>query len=125
MSYLDLARHVRSELPPSGERNTAIRSEKSELSEKRSIEPDVDAIVWRVAAFRARIPLRGPIWPPRIRNTPLTDTTGHCSLCGDALPTDPAPRFRRCRLCIHALWLALNVVREDVPLAQHATQETH
>jgi hypothetical protein len=82
-------------------------------------------VAWRERAFRERVPARGPIWPPRIRTTPLCDTASHCSLCGDALPTDPAPRFRRCRLCIQALWLALNVVREDVPVAQNATQETH
>jgi hypothetical protein len=82
-------------------------------SEGSTPDPEV---LWRVAAFRARIPSRGPIWPPRIRNTPLTDTAGHCSLCGDALPTgDQAPRFRRCAACVRALWRALNVVREAVP----------
>jgi hypothetical protein len=67
-----------------------------------------DEIAWRVAAFRTRIPVGGPIWPPQVRQTPLCDMPDHCSLCGDELPSDPVPRFRRCQHCIRALWLALN-----------------
>jgi hypothetical protein len=77
-------------------------------------EPPAD-IAWRVVAFRAVIPARGPIWPPRIRNTPLCDTPGHCSLCGDALPVEPAPRFPRCAPCVRALWLALNACAKGYP----------
>jgi hypothetical protein len=73
-----------------------------------------EEIAWRAAAFRARIPAHGPIWPPRIRNTSDCDTSGHCSLCGDMLPTDPAPRFPRCMPCVHALWLAIHEVREGL-----------
>jgi hypothetical protein len=76
-------------------------------------EPQVE-IAWRVAAFRNVIPAQGPIWPPRIRDTALCDTPGHCSLCGDALSTDPAPHFPRCQPCVRALWLALNAEREGV-----------
>jgi hypothetical protein len=68
-------------------------------------------VQWREAAFRQRIRPTGPIWPPRIRNTPLTDTPGHCSLCGDVL-VPPLPRFPRCQPCVRALWLALNATRE-------------
>jgi hypothetical protein len=76
-------------------------------------EPTAD-IAWRVAAFRDALPALGPIWPPRIRNTSLADTPGHCSLCGDQLPTDPTaqPRFPRCAPCVRALWLALHEIRE-------------
>src|SRR5258707_8338400 len=49
-----------------------------------------EEIAWRTAASRTCIPVHGPIWPPRIRNTSDCDTSGHCSLCGDVLPTDPA-----------------------------------
>jgi hypothetical protein len=77
---------------------------------------DVEHITWRLDAFRAAIPEHGPIWPPRIRNIPETDMAGHCSLCGDELPISPAPRFPRCPWCIEALTLALNIVREGVPL---------
>lgn len=77
-------------------------------------------VAWRVAAFRAAIPAHGPIWPPKLRHCPETDTPGHCSLCGDALvardlhdlPPQSAPRFPRCQLCVAALWLALTDVRE-------------
>ena len=71
-------------------------------------------VAWRVAAFRERIPQRDPIWPPRLRDTPLCDTPGYCSLCGDELPTDPAhmPRFPRCHPCIRALRLAMYEKRE-------------
>lgn len=74
-------------------------------------------VQWRLAAFRERIPAHGPIWPPRLRDTPLCDTPGHCSLCGDPLPTDQdaLPRFPRCRPCVRALWLALNAEREGAP----------
>jgi hypothetical protein len=71
-------------------------------------------VAWRVTAFRTRIPAHGPIWPPRLRDTPLTDTPGHCTLCGDALPTDPEPRFPRCAPCIRALWIVLHETREEV-----------
>ncbi len=71
-------------------------------------------VQWRIAAFHAVIPTHGPIWPPRIRTTPLCDTPGYCSLCGDELPLDPAPRFRRCAACVQALWLAMNEIREGV-----------
>ncbi len=77
-------------------------------------EPSSTDPGWRVAAFRERIPQDGPIWPPKLRNSPLTDTEGHCSLCGDALTTDsPA---RRCEPCVRALWLALNCHREGVTI---------
>ena len=71
-------------------------------------------ITWRVAAFRAAIPANGPIWVPRIQNTAHCDTPGHCSLCGDVLPIDPARRFPRCIPCVRALWLALNEIREQI-----------
>ena len=73
-------------------------------------------VAWRVAAFRTAIPARDPIWPPRIRDIEKCDTPGHCSLCGDELPTDLTRRFPRCTPCVRALWLALNWSREDVPV---------
>src|SRR5262249_43307260 len=79
---------------------------------------DNEAVAWRLEAFRARIPAHGPIWPPRLRDDPRCDTPGHCSLCGDVLPTDPAPKFPRCQPCVRALTLALNALREDVPRTQ-------
>jgi hypothetical protein len=69
---------------------------------------------WRVVAFRAVIPAHGPIWPPRVRETPLTDTPGHCTLCGDVLPTDRAPQFPRCAPCVRALSQVLHETREEV-----------
>jgi len=66
-------------------------------------EPPSTEDNWRVAAFRERIPATGPIRIPKLRNSPLTDAQGYCSLCGDALTHDsPA---RRCRPCVRALWL--------------------
>lgn len=71
-------------------------------------ETQEDEMVWRVAAFRVVLPIHGPIWPPKLRNTPQTDAPGHCSLCGDALPTEPAPGFPRCQPCARALWCVLD-----------------
>lgn len=98
------------------------RSAEAIVSQLRDHKPEVLALLcagesevtWRWEAFRVRIRAHGPIWPPRIRDGPLTDTPGHCSLCGDALPTDPAPRFPRCQPCVRALWLAVNEMREGV-----------
>jgi hypothetical protein len=78
------------------------------------VPDDPSDVQWRTVAFRAIIPAHGPIWPPRIRTTPLCDTPGYCSLCGDELPLDPVPRFRRCAVCVQALWLAMNEIREGV-----------
>jgi hypothetical protein len=90
----------------------ALRDRKPEIMALLSRE---DAEVhWRFAAFRAALPTRGPIWPPRIRNTARCDTLGCCGLCGDELPKSSGLRFPRCQSCIHALWLALNTVREGV-----------
>jgi hypothetical protein len=69
---------------------------------------------WRVEAFRERIPSRGPIWPPLIRDTADCDAPDRCGLCGDALSTDPAPRFPRCHACVQALEQALLELREGV-----------
>jgi hypothetical protein len=85
-------------------------------TDKTDESPADDAVDvrWRTVVLRAIIPAHGPIWPPRIRTTPLCDTPGYCSLCGDELPIDPVPRFRRCAACVRALWLAMNELREGV-----------
>jgi hypothetical protein len=95
-----------------------------ELDERRSASDTMRAapddgpeaeIAWRAAAFRARIPAAGAIWPPRLRQTARCDTPGHCSLCGDALPPERVGSpWRRCAPCVRALWLALHEGRERV-----------
>src|SRR6185312_11827507 len=61
-----------------------------------SVGDSGDEITWRMAAFQARIPSHGPVWPPRICQRLECDVPGHCTLCGDELPQNPAPRFPRC-----------------------------
>jgi hypothetical protein len=71
-------------------------------------------VAWRVAAFRAAVPAHGPVLAPGIRNAATCDTPGHCHLCGDRLPRDPATRFPRCAPCARALRLALSDTGEQV-----------
>lgn len=86
-----------------------IRQLRESKAEVMKVLTDEEAVVaWRVALFRATLPQQGPIWPPKLRNTPKTDTPGHCSICGDSLPTDPALRFPRCQPCMQALWRVLD-----------------
>lgn len=79
--------------------------------------PVQDVVEWRVTAFRDRLPAHGPIWPPHIRDSVLCDAPGYCHLCGDALLSEPAPRYPRCQPCVQALWLVLHTQREEVPQA--------
>lgn len=116
MSFLEIVRCTRHNTSLSDASSpVTYQGEKSEKSEKRVHlpgVPDVTEIAWRVAAFRAVLPDHGTIWPPKIRDTQWTDAPGCCSLCGDALPTDPTPRFARCEPCMQALWIALHETRE-------------
>lgn len=120
MTYLDLARSILNALPSAKDtaRSPGEISEISEISEK-SPKASVGGalageVAWRLEAFCARLPTHGPIWPPRVRESALCDAPGYCSLCGDKLPTDPALRFPRCRPCVRALTLALQVTREGL-----------
>lgn len=72
------------------------------------------AVRWRYALLCARLPARGPIWPPRLHDGPECDTPGFCSMCGEPLTGDPPPRFPRCPACVEALTFALLTVREGV-----------
>lgn len=65
-------------------------------------------LAWRIDALRGCIRAHGPIWPPKLRNIPQTDTPGHCSLCGDVLPSDSKPGFPRCQPCVQTLWRVLD-----------------
>lgn len=75
-------------------------------------------VTWRLAIFRARIPAHGPIWPPRLRDTPLCDTPGQCTLCGDTLSPD---RRYRCAECVTALELVTAAVREGAAVTTALT----
>ncbi len=127
--WLDRLKHHLSAAPEVESAYASVLETARTPTDKTDITPSVDSFVgfvgasgdaqedeiaWRVATFRARIPARGPIWPPRICQTAECDMPGHCSLCGDELPTDFIQRFRRCRRCIQALWQALNERREGV-----------
>jgi hypothetical protein len=77
--------------------------------------PTLDAaLAWRVDAMRAQIPPRGPI-PFLVARLDLATphTPDHCRSCGD--PLDEGRRYR-CAPCQEAAWLALNEVREGVPV---------
>jgi hypothetical protein len=78
-----------------------------------SLADESTDVQWRTDAFRTLIPTRGPIWAPRLRDTPRCDMPGHCSLSGDDLPAERLTSpWRRCAPCVRALRLVLNEVRE-------------
>lgn len=67
-------------------------------------------IIWRVAAMRPQVPARGPIPFLVARTWALeVDKAGRCMSC--AQPLD-AGRSIRCALCVAAIELVLNEVRE-------------
>ncbi|MGZ3673606.1 MAG: hypothetical protein ACXVCO_04795 [Ktedonobacterales bacterium] len=123
--WLERLKHIREstaeratceqEKVPKSEEGSTDKTDRSALPAHTAAATPIgndSGVVWRVAAFRAIVPKRGPVWPIKIRSASQTDTPGHCSLCGDPLPTDDAaPRFPRCQACIAALSHVLNNVR--------------
>lgn len=69
------------------------------------------AVEWRAAILRQRIPRSGPIWPVVVRpEAPmLRDAPDHCSMCGDR--KDESMRYC-CTPCLRAKEIVLREVRE-------------
>src|SRR5258708_5238849 len=76
---------------------------------------DDSQVLWRVEVMQRQVPPHGPIFALAARPHlhARGATSRHCRSCGEVMPAD---RKWHCALCVRAMELALNVVREDVPL---------